>query len=45
MRDGYAAWTELGATHVALNTMGAGLGGADAHVRALERAVGAVRDA
>jgi probable F420-dependent oxidoreductase len=32
-------WIELGATHIALNTMGSGLTGADAHVAALERAV------
>lgn len=40
---GYRGWCELGASHVALNTMGAGLQGAAAHIRALERAVAAVR--
>lgn len=38
----YSAWQDLGASHVALTTMGSGLRGAASHVRALERAVAAV---
>ena len=41
---GYRGWCDLGASHVALNTMGAGLRGAAAHVRALENAVTAIND-
>jgi probable F420-dependent oxidoreductase len=41
--DGHRGWCDLGATHVALNTMGSGLRGASAHVAALERAAAAVR--
>jgi len=36
---GLAAWTAAGATHVSINTMGAGLGGVDGHLAALEAAV------
>ncbi len=31
-------WRDAGATHVAINTMGAGLGGVEAHLAALEQA-------
>jgi probable F420-dependent oxidoreductase len=31
-----AAWSAAGATHVSINTMGAGLGGVDGHLAALE---------
>ncbi len=37
-------WRRLGATHVALNTMRAGLEGADAHLEALGRVVETVMD-
>jgi alkanesulfonate monooxygenase SsuD/methylene tetrahydromethanopterin reductase-like flavin-dependent oxidoreductase (luciferase family) len=33
-----AAWAAAGATHVSINTMGAGLGGVDGHLAALEAA-------
>jgi len=36
-------WREDGATHVSVNTMGAGLGSVDAHLAALERAAAAAR--
>jgi probable F420-dependent oxidoreductase len=36
------AWRTLGATHLSLNTMGAGLSGADAHLAALTRAAEAL---
>jgi probable F420-dependent oxidoreductase len=35
-------WRELGATHVSINTMGAGLGGVDGHLAALARAAEAL---
>jgi alkanesulfonate monooxygenase SsuD/methylene tetrahydromethanopterin reductase-like flavin-dependent oxidoreductase (luciferase family) len=31
------AWRAAGATHLSVNTMGAGLGGPDGHVKALQR--------
>jgi hypothetical protein len=31
-----AAWAAAGATHVSINTMGAGFGGVDGHLTALE---------
>jgi hypothetical protein len=31
-----AAWSAAGATYVSINTMGAGLGGVDGHLAALE---------
>ncbi|BBY60031.1 LLM class F420-dependent oxidoreductase [Mycolicibacterium sarraceniae] len=34
--EGLAAWAAAGATHVSINTMGAGLGGVDGHLAALE---------
>jgi probable F420-dependent oxidoreductase len=34
-----AAWAAAGATHVSINTMGAGLGGVDGHLAALEAVV------
>ncbi|WP_445169653.1 LLM class F420-dependent oxidoreductase [Mycolicibacterium sp. Dal123E01] len=34
--DEIAAWQAAGATHVSINTMGAGLGGLDGHLTALE---------
>lgn len=37
------AWADLGATHVALNTMRAGHTGVDAHIEALRRAATALR--
>jgi probable F420-dependent oxidoreductase len=33
----YRRWRSLGATHVSVNTMGAGLNGADAHIEAIRR--------
>ena len=33
----YRRWTSLGATHLSVNTMGAGLAGADAHIEAIRR--------
>jgi probable F420-dependent oxidoreductase len=38
-----AGWRELGATHVAFNTMNSGLDSVDGHIAALERALSAVR--
>lgn len=35
-------WRSAGATHIAVNTMGAGLGGVDGHVRALAEVAGAL---
>ena len=35
-------WRSAGATHIAVNTMGAGLGGVDGHIRALAEAAGAL---
>ncbi len=35
-------WRDAGATHVSVNTMGAGLGGADGHLAALGRAAAAL---
>jgi probable F420-dependent oxidoreductase len=35
-------WRTAGATHIAVNTMGAGLGGVDGHIRALAEAAGAL---
>ena len=35
-------WKEIGLTHLALNTMGAGLEGVDAHLDALRRFKGAL---
>ena len=32
-----AAWRDIGATHVSVNTMGAGLGSPDAHIEAIRR--------
>jgi probable F420-dependent oxidoreductase len=43
-RADLSEWADLGATHIALNTMGSGLRGADAHAAALTRAVEALRD-
>jgi len=37
--DEIAAWRAAGATHVSINTMGAGLGGLDGHLAALEAVV------
>ena len=37
-----AAWAEAGATHISVNTMRAGLGDAEAHIRAIEAFKGAV---
>jgi probable F420-dependent oxidoreductase len=39
MVDSYQCWCDLGASHLALDTMAAGLRGAAAHVTALERAI------
>jgi len=36
-RQALVAWEQLGATHVSINTMGAGLHAADGHVEALRR--------
>ena len=32
-----AAWRDIGATHISINTMGGGLAGADAHIDAIRR--------
>jgi hypothetical protein len=45
MVDSYQGWCDLGASHLALDTMAAGLRGAEAHVAALECAVAALRAA
>jgi probable F420-dependent oxidoreductase len=45
MVDSYQGWCDLGASHLALDTMAAGLRGAAAHVTALECAVAALRAA
>jgi hypothetical protein len=37
------SWRTAGATHVSINTMGAGLGGVDAHIAALAAVAGAAR--
>ena len=37
-----AAWKDIGATHVSVNTMGAGLGSPDAHIEAIRRFTEAV---
>jgi probable F420-dependent oxidoreductase len=39
------AWRDLGATHLAVNTMGAGLGSPQAHIDAIRRFHDAVREA
>lgn len=39
------AWQELGATHLAVNTMGLGLEPPDGHVRVLEEYMAAIRGA
>ena len=36
-------WRDLGATHLSINTMGAGLHGPDAHVERLRQALPAVQ--
>ena len=36
-------WRQLGATHLTINTMGAGLRGPDAHVKRLSEALAAVK--
>jgi len=38
LADHLSRWQAAGATHVSINTMGVGLGGADAHIEALRRA-------
>jgi probable F420-dependent oxidoreductase len=40
--EGVRAWREAGATHVSVNTMGAGLGGVDGHLAALAQAADAL---
>ena len=35
-------WRDAGATHISVNTMGAGLGGVDGHLKALEATAGAL---
>jgi probable F420-dependent oxidoreductase len=40
--EGVRRWREAGATHVSVNTMGAGLGGVDGHLAALTQAAGAL---
>ena len=40
----YREWMALGATHVSLNTMNAGLFGADSHLAAASRVIGALRE-
>jgi probable F420-dependent oxidoreductase len=41
--EGVRRWRETGATHVAVNTMGAGLGGVDGHLAALAQAATALQ--
>jgi alkanesulfonate monooxygenase SsuD/methylene tetrahydromethanopterin reductase-like flavin-dependent oxidoreductase (luciferase family) len=38
-----AAWRDAGATHVSINTMGAGLGAVDNHLSVLETAAGIMK--
>jgi len=40
--EDFSAWAAAGATHVSVNTMGAGLGSVDAHVAALESVAAAL---
>jgi hypothetical protein len=40
--DHAASWRDAGATHLSVNTMGAGLGGVDGHLDALEQAAEAL---
>jgi probable F420-dependent oxidoreductase len=40
--EGIRRWREAGASHVSVNTMGAGLGGVDGHLAALTQAAGAL---
>jgi hypothetical protein len=40
--EGVGRWREAGATHVSVNTMGAGLGGVDGHLAALSQAASAL---
>jgi hypothetical protein len=40
--DHVERWRRAGATHVAVNTMGTGLGGTEAHLDALARAARAL---
>jgi probable F420-dependent oxidoreductase len=40
--EGVRRWREAGATHVSVNTMGAGLGGVDGHLAALAQAADAL---
>ena len=42
LADHVGRWRRAGATHVSVNTMGAGLGGADGHLAVLEQAAAAL---
>jgi hypothetical protein len=42
LADHTARWRAVGATHVSINTMGAGLGAVDGHVAALTAAAAAL---
>ncbi|WP_213011133.1 LLM class F420-dependent oxidoreductase [Paractinoplanes toevensis] len=41
--EGVRAWREAGATHLAINTSGAGVSGVDAHIKALTEVAEAIR--
>jgi alkanesulfonate monooxygenase SsuD/methylene tetrahydromethanopterin reductase-like flavin-dependent oxidoreductase (luciferase family) len=43
LADHLGRWRAAGATHVSVNTMGAGLGGVDGHLEALERVAEVMR--
>jgi hypothetical protein len=40
--EGIRRWREAGASHVSVNTMGAGLGGVDGHLAALAQVAAAL---
>jgi hypothetical protein len=42
LADHVERWRKAGATHVSVNTMGAGLGTVDGHLRVLAEAAGAL---
>jgi probable F420-dependent oxidoreductase len=44
LADGFRVWADAGASHVSINTMGAGLASVDDHLRALTTAAETARD-
>jgi probable F420-dependent oxidoreductase len=44
LADGFRAWADAGASHVSINTMGAGLASVDDHLRALTYAAETAKD-